>query len=247
MSKPSQKPFFIGYAPMPPSLRVLLAAVSAILIGAGVGLAFLFAMTQREPGPGTWDTSEAQSFEGVLGFVPYPTLFHVRDGVTMASTLVSTGKIGVAPRVEGLDRQGVRITGFPIERDGRMTIELIDGEEAVAAAPTSLTIPQAEDLGPRTLTGEIVDSKCFFGVMKPGDGKVHKACATLCILGGIPPHLVVREPNGFSNALVTSSDGTAMPDAVLPFIGDAITVSGQLERVGPMLRFRIDPDSIERL
>jgi hypothetical protein len=28
-----------------------------------------------------------------------------------------------------------------------------------------------------TLTGEIVDSKCYLGVMNPGQGKVHRDCA----------------------------------------------------------------------
>jgi hypothetical protein len=34
--------------------------------------------------------------------------------------------------------------------------------------------------------GEVVDAKCYLGAMKPGDGKSHKACATLCVTNGIP-------------------------------------------------------------
>ena len=37
---------------------------------------------------------------------------------------------------------------------------------------------------------EIVDSKCFLGVMTPGAGRTHSACASLCLRGGIPPALL---------------------------------------------------------
>jgi len=36
------------------------------------------------------------------------------------------------------------------------------------------------------LVGEIVDSKCYFGNMNPGNGKVHRDCAVRCMSGGIP-------------------------------------------------------------
>ena len=49
--------------------------------------------------------------------------------------------------------------------------------------------------------GEIVDPKCFFGVMKPGEGKPHKDCAIRCILGGIPPVLKVTDESWQSKLL----------------------------------------------
>ena len=44
------------------------------------------------------------------------------------------------------------------------------------------------------LRGEIVDSKCYLGVMNPGEGTVHRDCAARCLSGGLPPMLVVRSP-----------------------------------------------------
>ena len=56
--------------------------------------------------------------------------------------------------------------------------------------------PSYQPLGAVTLTGEIVDSKCFLGVMNPGNLKPHKACAIRCISGGIASHkLSTRKPN----------------------------------------------------
>lgn len=53
-----------------------------------------------------------------------------------------------------------------------------------------------ESLGEFTLQGEIVDSKCYLGVMRPGNTKTHRACAVRCIAGGVPPVLLVRDAQG---------------------------------------------------
>ena len=72
-----------------------------------------------------------------------------------------------------------------------------DGHEPIGAPYEAKEMPlMPTSLGVATLRGEIVDSKCYLGAMKPGDQKTHKACATLCIRGGIPPVLVERLPGG---------------------------------------------------
>ena len=52
------------------------------------------------------------------------------------------------------------------------------------------------ELGETTPKGEIVDSKCYLGVMNPGNLKAHRACAINCIQGGVPPVLLVRDGGG---------------------------------------------------
>ena len=61
--------------------------------------------------------------------------------------------------------------------------------------------------GPVTVSGEIVDSKCFLGVMVPGAGKTHKECASLCLRGGIPPAPVRA---GSSRAVVAAAPDRAV-------------------------------------
>ncbi len=246
--KTSESPFYIGLAPMPRGLAISMMILTAFLFGASAGLAVLLAGAQQDPGTGRWLSDEARTFEGTLRRIPYPMLFYTEDGVEKVATLISTGKLGVEDRVEGLEDQRVRVQGFYIERQGRVSIEFIDGDEAITAFGTSGVTPLLiESLGPRTIRGEIVDSKCFLGVMKPGAGKAHKACATLCLIGGVPPHFVVRHENGFTNALITDPDGNPMPDSLLRYVADPIEASGQLEQAGAILRFRIDPESVRRL
>ena len=55
-----------------------------------------------------------------------------------------------------------------------------------------------------------MDSKCFFGVMNPGEGTVHRDCARVCLRGGIPPMLLVRGAAA-EEALMLLVDATGAP------------------------------------
>ena len=55
-----------------------------------------------------------------------------------------------------------------------------------------------------TLSGELVDTKCYFGVMRPGAGKVHRGCAARCLHGGVPPGLLLRDTAGRSVVVLLS-------------------------------------------
>ena len=72
---------------------------------------------------------------------------------------------------------------------------------------------EAVDLGEHTLRGEIVDIKCYLGVMKPAHGKPHRSCAARCISGGIPPVLMVKDRDGDTNylLLVSAEFGQTLP------------------------------------
>ena len=113
------------------------------------------------------------------------------------------------------------------------------------APPASLSVmPQvpAEQasavatLGRMQLQGEIVDTKCYLGVMNPGNGKVHRDCAVRCISGGAPPALVVRDAAGETRMLLlTGADGRALNREVLPFVAEPLEISGELVRSGSNL------------
>jgi hypothetical protein len=66
-------------------------------------------------------------------------------------------------------------------------------------------------LGTQTLIGEIVDSKCYLGVMNPGALIPHRACAIRCISGGIPPVLLVRQSDRSAALLPSRFSATASP------------------------------------
>jgi hypothetical protein len=84
-------------------------------------------------------------------------------------------------------------------------------------------------VGRTTLTGEIVDSKCFAGVMNPGEGTVHRDCARRCLSGGITPMLVVRDGTGGERlVLLVSAHGRPIGRQLAPIAGVPVTVDGLL-------------------
>ncbi len=97
-----------------------------------------------------------------------------------------------------------------------------DSFEVLGAAPPRPE-GQVEVLGPVELVGELVDSKCYLGVMRPATGKVHRACAVRCLKGGVPPGLLVRETGGRDTMLVLS--GAAIDPE---WAGRLITARGSL-------------------
>ncbi|MDX2017533.1 MAG: hypothetical protein SFY95_07835, partial [Planctomycetota bacterium] len=148
----------------------------------------------------------------------------------------------------------VQVTGWTLEREGRRIIELEPDAGALrpAAEAPRLASPLAwQPVGAVTLRGEIVDTKCFLGAMKPGEGRTHRACAILCIQGGIPPTLVTRGPSGAARFTLLCDPagepfGGAQLDAILAHVGGPIEAQGQLESAAGVERLRLDPRSIRR-
>ncbi len=251
--------FYVGYLPLPQSIKRFIVPWLIGNLVLAVGIAAVIAQQHRDPGDGVWQTGEAVTLEGWLEIEPYPILF-VED---QAYILVEQGKLGVQDRLSGRTADVYMATGYLIEREGRRVLELdgadanalieIDKVYAIAEVPGDAPNidpkqTEPEDLGTHTLRGEIVDPKCYLGVMQPGDGKTHKACATLCIKGGIPPMLVVRDDKGNTAAyLLTDADGKAFPESHHEYIADPIEITGQILQDGDLLILRADLDSIRRL
>jgi len=81
-------------------------------------------------------------------------------------------------------------------------------------------------LGYAELAGEIVDSKCYFGVMNPGRGKVHRDCAARCLSGGIPPALLVRDGAGSSATVLIAN----FRRELLDHVAEPVALRGRLTR-----------------
>jgi hypothetical protein len=198
-SKPaSADPFFIGWKPVPPAYRRLLVPVVAGVLLAIGAVAGLFGRGQQAPTGGTWDRADRVALTGVVYAEPYAMLRVVADPPRTV-LLVSDGKAGAAELIRRYDGRPVRVTGTVLRGDGIRLLEL-EGE------PEAVELPKAEQArlrrpdprpGPQAvLTGEVVDSKCHLGAMRPGRGKGHRGCAALCLRGGVPPLFVVARPNG---------------------------------------------------
>jgi hypothetical protein len=124
-------------------------------------------------------------------------------------------------------------------------LELLPGSlRAVAGSGSSET---RLELGETTLTGEIVDSKCYLGVMNPAQGKVHRDCAARCISGAIPPAFIVRDASGESHTLMlVGDDGRKLHREILDYVAEPVRISGRLSRVGSTLVFSADLRSLHR-
>jgi hypothetical protein len=105
-----------------------------------------------------------------------------------------------------------------------------------------------QSLGRQTLIGEIVDSKCFLGVMNPGQLTPHRACAIRCLSGGVPPVLLVRPKDGPAiYLLLVSADGKPVNHQVLDLVAEPVEISGEVERQGELLILSADPATYRRI
>jgi hypothetical protein len=220
--------FFVGYGRVSKRVRKLLQAISASIAIAVVLMAITLAGAQRNPGEGVWEPQE-RTLEGTYLADPTPTLL-TDEGPVL---LVGEGK-RASPLVGGLDSgQRIAATGTMLRRGELQVLEtyFLDRLAAVRQPLAEIT-----DVGPVELVGEIIDPKCFSAAMKPGDGKAHKACATLCIRGGVPPMFAVRNTDDpVELYLLTNAQGQALGagelEAIVPYIADAVSVQGrQLQR-----------------
>lgn len=250
--------FYCGYRPVAPSLRMTLAVIVIVLIAAFVATAAVMSRQHGDPGTGVWHFGTPREFVGRIVCEPYPMLLIVpkERGDVEALLLVEMGKFGGGQRALPRDGQWARVTGYLLERDGRRMIELLDGDAAFAAVDRSAVAgadrieapPEVHEVADQEMFGEIVDTKCYLGAMKPGDGKAHKECATLCIRGGIPPTFITRDNFGKRTYyLITDPAGRAVDERILPFVADPVKILGTVERRGSLLLFRIHVTTIQRM
>jgi hypothetical protein len=132
----------------------------------------------------------------------------------------------------------VKLNGTLIYGDGKALLQVTEEDNADASKIISgnaedLTSSTIEDLGQVDLKGEILDPKCYFGVMKPGEGKPHKSCAIRCISGGITPVLVTRTTSGETRYFwLVGEKGQPVNQEILQHVAEPVAIKGQLKKSG---------------
>jgi hypothetical protein len=218
---PSEPEFYVGYLPIPHGLRKTICRVLAGLGAIAVATAAILIAAQQPFASSNFEFQQYRDFRGTLLAGPYPALAIPGQGLPWL--LVGPGKHGVGD-LRQLDGREVRLKGERISRGQDHMIELLPG--TLSAGGKGDLAAGAVDLGEVQLTGEIVDSKCYFGVMNPGNGKVHRDCAVRCISGGIPPAFLVRDANSHTEALLLAN----WKPELLNHIAEPITIRGCLAR-----------------
>ena len=235
--------FYVGYLEPKPETARRLKRLAATLVVLAAVVATALAIATGPFDRATYEYAIEREWQGTLEAAPYPVLIAMTRAVASSPfgeyerfPLVAPGKHGADLLIAGLEGATVRLKGRRIVRQGTTMLEVVPGtiersETALPANGKPAPSFNVEDLGIKTFSGEIVDSKCFLGVMNPGRLEVHRACAIRCIAGGVPPMLFVRESDGReAHLLLVDSNGQPLNDRVLDMVAIPVTIEGRLER-----------------
>ncbi|MEZ4775529.1 MAG: hypothetical protein R3D00_20255 [Bacteroidia bacterium] len=258
--------FYIGYLPkMPASYRMpLLVVVVLIAIFLGGG-AWIWVSSQKQFPIAKFELGKKITLKGIVFQSPIPAIRVVsgRDflgnQVYQTIPLINFGKFGASGLLmeyeqkigRPLDKGELSLEGTLIYRDGKTLFELTSRSEALkgfsddrSGYDAKLQIFSTVDLGEAEMTGEIVDPKCYFGVMKPGEGKPHRACASLCIRGGIPPVFVTTDANGdHSYFLLLGENGEMVNEKILDYVAVPSHIKGKVFQAGDWYLLYANPET----
>jgi hypothetical protein len=248
--------FYIGWeARAAPGVGTLVRRVVPGLLVLALLAPVLLAGSQRMIGVSVFEWGNLKNFTGVLEAQPYPHLLVARPGNAAGQPafstyhLVSTWKFGLQPdAVAALNEKPVTLKGTLIYRATQTMIETRpEWIRAAGKSPAPAGLPQTVPLGRQSFVGEIVDSKCFLGVMNPGQLTPHRACAIRCLSGGVPPVLLVRRNDGPAiYLLLVSAEGKPVNKQVLDRVAEPLEITGEVERQGEWLILRADPSTYRR-
>ena len=229
--------FYIGWSDETPKdykgkAKWFFAIALVVLVASAV----LYVRYERGFIDSLYEFGTFREVSGVLVDQPAWGIKTVVDGAEKTILLVGFGKAGPDETLQGFIREGklkvgqyVTLRGQVFHYQGRYGMELTEMEGSfVGAEPTDIVLPSGKSIGMRQLEGEIVDSKCFFGVMNPATKAIHRSCAVRCISGGIPPVLVIREEGKFVDYyILNSADKADLSKDILPYVGVPVKLSGR--------------------
>ena len=253
-----QDEFYVGYIEDSVGVQTKKSLKSFVLFGVGVLVlgALLFGFFQKPASNSAFDFDTATKISGVYHEMPYPMLqVELAENTYKNVVLLGFGKFGPNAYLKNIrnqegDLEGKHLTieGNLIYYNGKTLLQIDDSQKVSLTESKPITIISSQSIGEITVEGEIVDPKCYFGVMKPGYGKIHRSCAALCIAGGIPPVLVSTDPSALSDYfLLTDLKGNPLHKDILPYIGQPSILEGKAEKLGDWYVLRIDVSQIEQL
>ncbi|QMU63098.1 MAG: hypothetical protein GKR88_01615 [Flavobacteriaceae bacterium] len=227
------------------TIKKFVLAALLILVAGGL----IFSFSQKSFKNSTFELTSETKIVGVYHEMPYPMLqVEVAKNTHKNILLLGFGKSSAHPflekiqgEVQDLNGKTLSIEGNLIYYNGKTLLQITDEEKVTLVNESKAKIPVRELVSEMTLKGEIIDPKCYFGVMKPGKGKIHRSCAVRCISGGIPPVLATTDQNNISEYyLVTDIHGNPVHKEILPYIGKPSEIRGVVEKMGDWYFLKID-------
>jgi hypothetical protein len=196
MNNAEHDEFYVGYADRAPVKLARRTRFTAMALIAGLAVvAGVLAGLQTPAEPGVYEFGVEKPWEGVLHGGSISWLHVGSAGAATNYFLVGSGKFGLPEWARGHDGERVRFTGSLIQKGSMALIEMNDRASFSALGKADAS-EAAKSLGKMRISGELVDTKCYGGVMRPAAGKVHRGCAVRCLSGGVPPGLLLRDASG---------------------------------------------------
>jgi len=251
--------FYIGWqSKAPKSFAKHVKRVLLILFPVALIVAYLLSTSQKKFSTASFEFGKLTEVKGVYYNKPVPML-KVFDKKDLAITilLVGYGKheaetaIMELEKEKGVSLNGKEVTlkGTLIYGDGKTLLQVDKNDDPIVNIGAESTVQlHQKDLGTQTIRGEIVDPKCYFGVMKPGEGKVHRDCAIRCILGGIPPVLHVQNAFGESNYyLIVGPNGEKINETVQDLVAEPVSIEAKVIQQDDWIILYTGKESIKRI
>ncbi|WP_276500342.1 hypothetical protein [Terrimonas pollutisoli] len=256
--------FYIGWMPNAPvgfakHVRKVVIVLIVLVIAGGI----ILALQQKKFSTSGFEFGQLTEVKGIYQRFPIPSLkvmtrpdaFGNTSYITMP--LVGYGKFGaegVMAELEKekniiLDKKEITLKGILIYNDGKTLLQIDKNDDPLLAASSSISniSNEIKELGTVQLTGEILDPKCYFGVMKPGHGKPHRDCAIRCIAGGISPVFWVRNENGETNYyLLLDENGRKLNEAIKDHIAEPVSLTARAVQHDDWVVLYVNKASIKR-
>jgi hypothetical protein len=264
--EPEGEAFYIGWQPKAPaSFAKQIKKILLILFPAAIIIGLVLASFQKKFSTANFEYGKLTEVKGIYLNNPLPMLKVIAGKNIWGNTsnitipLVGYGKHGAATAIMQLEKEKnisfnnkeLTLKGTLLYSDGKTLLQINKDDNPVITvgkdAGPSLPSTQ-KDLGIQKIRGEIIDPKCYFGVMKPGEGKVHRECAIRCILGGIPPVLKVMNENGEKNYyLIVGPNGEKMNEAVQDFVAEPVEIDAKAVQQDDWIILYVKDKKINRI
>jgi hypothetical protein len=242
----------------PKSFAKHIKVVLLILFPVALVIGYLLATNQKKFSTANFEYGKTTELTGIYHSDPVPLLkVYDKNRKSITIPLVGYGKHGAetaimeieAEKKLSLNGKEVTLKGTLLYGDGKTILQIDKNDKPVVNIGSGSTYSiEEKDLGTQTIRGEIVDPKCYFGVMKPGEGKVHRDCAIRCILGGIPPVLHVQNEKGESNYyLIVGPNGEKMNEAVQDIVAEPVSIKAKVIQQDDWIILYTDKESIKRI
>jgi hypothetical protein len=255
----SSSDFYIGWmAKAPGSFAKHTKRVLLILFPVALVIGYLIATNQKKFSTANFEYGKTTELTGIYHINPVPLLkVYDKNRRSITIPLVGYGKHGAETAIKEIEKEKnvslngkeVTLKGTLLYGDGKTILQIDNNEKPVVnIGSVSAYLIEEKDLGTQIIRGEIVDPKCYFGVMKPGEGKVHRDCAIRCILGGIPPVLHVQNEKGESNYyLIVGPNGEKMNEAVQDVVAEAVSIEAKVVQQDDWIILYTSKEKIDRI